>query len=141
MKRDYPDRPIVGVGAVIVHDGCVLLVRRAREPLAGEWSVPGGMLEVGETLRAGVTREVLEETGLRVEVGEVVDVFDSIFPDASGRAQYHYVLIDFLCRVTGGKLRAQSDVSDAKWFRPEELSALALRPNIEAVLRKAFGSL
>src|SRR5437016_3127334 len=112
-QRAYPDRPIVGVGAVIVADGRVVVVRRAVAPLAGEWSVPGGMLELGETLRHGTAREALEETGLVVEPGEVLDVFDSIFPDANGRAEYHYVLIDFLCRVTSGDLRAGSDVSDA----------------------------
>jgi ADP-ribose pyrophosphatase YjhB (NUDIX family) len=98
VKRDYPDRPIVGVGAVVVSDGRALVVRRATEPLKGQWSIPGGMLELGEKLREGIAREVLEETGLEVEVFDVLDVFDSIFPDLEGRTQYHYVLIDFLCR-------------------------------------------
>ncbi len=99
MKRDYPEHPIIGVGAVIVNGDRALIVRRDTEPLKGEWSVPGGVLELGEKLRDGVAREALEETGLRVEVGELLDVFDSIFPDAEGRTQYHYVLIDFLCRT------------------------------------------
>src|SRR5664280_1060422 len=103
MKRDYPEQPIVGVGAVIVDDHRVLLVRRASEPLKGEWSVPGGMLELGEKLRDGVCRETLAETALQVEVGEVLDVFDSIFTDGDGRTQYHYVLIDFLCRRISGE--------------------------------------
>src|SRR5690348_13495424 len=112
MKRDYPDRPIIGVGAVIVQGGRALLVRRNTEPLKGEWSVPGGVLELGETLRDGVRREALEETGLKVEPGEVLEVFDSIFRDHQGRTQYHYVLIDYLCRVVGGDAVAGSDVSE-----------------------------
>ncbi len=115
MKRDYPEHPIIGVGAVIVQAGRVLLVRRDTEPLRGEWSVPGGMLELGEKLRDGVRREVLEETGLDVETGDVLDVFDSIFTDALGRTQYHYVLIDYLCRPLSGEARAGSDVSDVRW--------------------------
>ena len=114
MRRDYPDRPIVGVGAVVVQNGLALVVRRATEPLKGEWSIPGGMLELGEKLRDGIAREVLEETGLIVEVGEVLDVFDSIFPDAEGKTQYHYVLVDFVCYPKTGTLQASSDVSDAK---------------------------
>ena len=106
MKRDYPERPIIGVGAVIIHRDRVLLVRRATEPLKGEWSVPGGMLELGEKLRDGLRREVLEETGLQVEPGEVLDVFDSIFRDEQGRTQYHYVLIDYLCRAISEEAKA-----------------------------------
>src|SRR5438270_12938273 len=113
-KRDYPDRPIVGVGAVIVRDGRAVLVRRGGEPLAGEWSIPGGVLELGETLRAGAEREALEETGLVVEAGEVLDVFDNITRDAAGREQYHFVLIDFLCCVKSGELRAGGDALDAR---------------------------
>ena len=138
MKRAYPDHPIVGVGAVIIHNGRALLVRRATEPLRGEWSVPGGALELGEKLRDGAAREALEETGLRVEVGEVLDVFDSIFPDAEGRTQFHYVLIDFLCRPVAGEATAGSDVSDVKWVTEPELAELDLRPSIAQVLRKAF---
>src|SRR5215469_17030914 len=121
MKRDYPEHPIIGVGAVIVPNGRVLLVRRDTEPLRGEWSVPGGLLELGEKLRDGVSREVLEETGLVVEAGEVLDVFDSIFADDQGQTQYHYVLIDYLCRVISGEARAGSDVCEVQWAREEEL--------------------
>src|SRR5271169_2961639 len=112
MKRSYPEQPIIAVGAVIVDGSRVLLVRRATEPLKGEWSVPGGMLELGEKLRDGVRREVLEETGLVIEPGEMLDVFDSIFTDGRGRTQYHYVLIDFLCRPITGEAKAGTDVSD-----------------------------
>ena len=138
MKRDYPDHPIVGVGAVIIHEGRALLVRRATEPLRGEWSVPGGVLELGEKLRDGAAREALEETGLAVEVGEVLEVFDSIFPDAEGRTQYHFVLVDFLCRVIAGEAVAGSDVSEVKWVTLTELSGLALRPSVFGVLSKAL---
>src|SRR5271165_761427 len=138
MKRDYPDHPIIGVGAVIVRDGRALLVRRNTEPLKGEWSVPGGVLELGEKLRDGAAREALEETGLHIEVGEVLDVFDSIFPDAEGRTQFHYVLIDFLCRLVSGEATAGSDVSEVKWVTEPELAELNLRPSIAQVLRKAF---
>ena len=138
MKRDYPDHPIIGVGAVILQNGRALLVRRATEPLRGEWSVPGGALELGEKLRDGAAREALEETGLTVEVGEVLDVFDSIFPDADGHFQYHYVLIDFLCRPLSGEAIAASDVSEVKWVTEADLDHLGLRPSIAQVIRKAF---
>jgi 8-oxo-dGTP diphosphatase len=138
MKRDYPDRPIVGVGAVIVRDGRAVIVRRGGEPLAGEWSVPGGVLELGETLRQGAEREALEETGLNVRAGEVLEVFDSIVPDASGRTQYHFVLVDFLCDCVSGELRAGGDAADARWIALDDLPGLALRSSIEGVLRKAF---
>jgi 8-oxo-dGTP diphosphatase len=140
MKRDYPERPIIGVGAVIIQGDHALLVRRETEPLKGEWSVPGGALELGEKLRDGAAREVLEETGLRVEVGEVLDVFDSIFADDGGRTQYHYVLIDFLCRPVSGKAVAGSDVSAVKWVTESELAGMALRDSIVAVVRKGLAA-
>jgi 8-oxo-dGTP diphosphatase len=138
MKRDYPEQPLIGVGAVIVSGGRALLVRRASEPLRGEWSVPGGLLELGERLRDGVRREALEETGLEVEAGEVLDVFDSIFTDPLGRTQYHYVLIDYLCRPVSGEAHAASDVSDVRWVGLEALPAMALRDTIEQVVRKGI---
>jgi len=138
MKRDYPDRPIVGVGAVIVSEGRALLVRRATEPLKGEWSIPGGVLELGERLHDGVRREALEETGLDVEPQEVLEVFDSIFADGEGRTQYHYVLVDYLCRVLGGEARAGSDVSEVKWVSLVELDMIELRDSIKRAVRKAL---
>jgi 8-oxo-dGTP diphosphatase len=140
MKRDYPDRPILGVGAVIVSHGRALLVRRATEPLKGEWSVPGGALELGEKLHDGVRREVLEETALEVEPQQVLEVFDSIFNDGQGRTQYHYVLIDYLCSVTCGEARAGSDVSEVRWVAEDELAALQLRESIGHVLRKGLAA-
>lgn len=140
MKRDYPDRPIIGVGAVIVNEGRVLLVRRATEPLKGEWSVPGGVLELGEKLHDGVRREVLEETGLAIEPQQVLEVIDSIFNDQEGRTQYHYVLIDYLCRVTSGEPLAGSDVSEVVWIEAAELGGLQLRESIERVVRKGLSA-
>ena len=140
MKRDYPERPIIGVGAVIVAGDRALLVRRATEPLKGEWSVPGGVLELGEKLREGAAREALEETGLQVEVGEVLDVFDSIFTDADGRTQYHYVLIDFLCRPLACEATAGSDVSEVKWVTESDLASTKLRDSIAQVVRKGLAA-
>src|SRR3954465_15729235 len=114
MKRDYPDRPLVCVGAVIVHDAKAVIVQRGTEPLKGQWSVPGGALEIGETLRECAVREALEETGLRVEAGEVLEVFDAIYREPDGRIQYHYVLIDFACRLIAGELKAGGDAVQAK---------------------------
>jgi 8-oxo-dGTP diphosphatase len=138
MSRLYPSLPIVGVGAVIVHNGEVLIVRRANPPLQGEWSIPGGALDLGEKLRDGVAREVLEETGLVVEVGPVLDVFDSIFPDSEGRTQYHYVLIDYLCHPRSGTAVAASDAAEICWARPEELLALGMKQVTIDVIRKAL---
>ena len=138
MKRDYPDRPLVGVGAVIVDQGRVVVVRRSHEPLKGEWSIPGGVLELGETLRAGAIREALEETGLTVEPGEVLEVFDRIVQDPEGRTQFHYVLIDFLCRPVGGEVKAGSDAADVHWFIRDELPALNLAYDANEVVLKGL---
>src|SRR5215475_916534 len=139
--REYPDRPIVGVGAVIVDragEGRVLLVRRGAPPLQGEWSIPGGAVELGETLRAAAEREALEETGLVVEAGEVVEVLDRVLPGGDGRVQYHYVLIDFLCHARGGELRAGGDALEAVWAGEGELSKYRLEKPAMDVITKAF---
>jgi len=140
VKRDYPDRPLVGVGAVIVENGRVVVVRRAHEPLKGEWSIPGGVLELGETLRSGVAREALEETGLTVEPGEVLEVFDRIVHDPEGRTQFHYVLIDFLCSRMRGELRAGADASEARWITAAELDTFSIADSAAAVLRKGLST-
>lgn len=141
MRREYPEAPIAGVGAVVIHGDSVLLVRRAHEPLKGRWSLPGGVLELGETLEAAIAREVLEETGLAIETMLVVEAFDRISRDDAGRVQYHYVLVDFLCRVTGGSLAFASDAMDARWVTRPELNAhgiYALEPFTVTVIEKAF---
>ncbi|HEV2729094.1 MAG TPA: NUDIX hydrolase [Terriglobales bacterium] len=138
MNREYPDRPFVGVGAIIVDDGRVLLVKRGHAPLAGEWSVPGGVLELGETVREGVVREALEETGLTVETLELLGVFDRVVRDLDERTLYHYVLIDFLCQRVSGELCAAGDADEARWFRAEELANLPLAKDTAAVIQSAL---
>ncbi len=112
MDRSYPDRPIVGVGAVVLFDGRVVLVKRSHEPLAGAWNLPGGAVELGETLEAACAREIREETGLVIDVGPVIDVFDRIMFDSAGKVEYHFVLVDDVCRAVGGTLVCASDASD-----------------------------
>ena len=137
-RRKYPDRPYVGVGAVIVQDGKVLLVKRKYEPLAGQWSLPGGAVEVGETLEACLIREMLEETGLEVSVGPVIEVFDRITHDEDGRVMYHFVLVDYLCWPTGGVLRASSDVADAVFADPRDLFQYDLTSKATSVVERAL---
>jgi 8-oxo-dGTP diphosphatase len=130
MQREYPLAPLVGVGAVVVNEGRVLLVRRGREPLRGHWTLPGGVLELGESVTSAVVREVLEETGLTVEPVELVELVDRIYREGE-RIRYHYVIADYLCRVTGGQMRAGSDADEARWVEHAEWnshSALALDP-------------
>ena len=136
--RQYPERPIVGVGAVIVEAGKVLLVKRRYEPLAGHWSIPGGTLELGETLEEGITREMREETGLEIEVGPVIEVFDRIILDPDRRVRYHFVLVDYLCWPIGGDLQAGSDVEDAVLVEPEALDAYDLTVKARAVIARAI---
>ena len=138
MKREYPESPLVGVGAVIVKESRVLLIRRGTPPLLGEWSLPGGVLECGETLREAVAREAREETGLAVEPGEMLGVYERVIRDDEGRVRYHYVLIDFLCRAAGGDLKAGSDAADVRWFTRDELPALNLAYDANDVVRKGL---
>jgi 8-oxo-dGTP diphosphatase len=136
--RKYPPRPVVGVGAVIVVDDRVVLIKRKYEPLAGQWSLPGGTLELGESLEAGVAREIREETGLDVEVGPVVEVFDRILLDVEGRVQYHFVLVDYLCRPIGGQLQAGSDVDDAVLVAQSDLPNYHVTAKATAVVERAL---
>jgi ADP-ribose pyrophosphatase YjhB (NUDIX family) len=138
MKREYPDFPLVGVGAIIIEDGRVLLVKRGHPPLAGEWSIPGGVVEVGETLREAAIREAREETCLRVEPADLLGVYDRVSRDDDGGTVYHYVLIDFLCRRVGGEARAADDADEVRWFTLEEAGELALPEDTAEVIRLGF---
>ena len=144
-SREYPERPVVGVGGVIIEDGHALLIRRGSEPLRGEWSIPGGTLELGESLQEGVARELLEETGLVVRVLELIEVFDRIFPDESlspseGKQQprFHFVIADYLCECVSGEPRAGSDVTDVAFATEGELGEYRLTETATRVLKKAF---
>ena len=137
-SRQYPERPIVGVGAVIVDEGKVVLIRRRYEPLKGHWSLPGGIVEIGEALEAALTREMLEETGLAVDVGPVIEVFDRITRDEEQQVRYHFVLIDYLCWPTGGTLRAGSDVDAAIWADPATLADYALTEKATSVIQRGL---
>ena len=135
--REYPPRPIVGVGGVVFVGGRVLLIKRRFEPLAGRWSLPGGALEVGETLAEGLAREMKEETGLDVEVGPVVDVFDRITRDEQGRARFHYVLVDYLCSVRAGTPAAGSDVAEVALVETGDLARYDLTSKTVEVIGRA----
>jgi 8-oxo-dGTP diphosphatase len=135
--RAYPVRPVVGVGAVIFDAERVLLVKRGHEPLKGEWSVPGGCVEIGETLEEAVAREVLEETGLKVDVGPVVEVLDRVRRAPDGRVEHHFVIIDYLCRVRGGALAHASDADDVQWVSIGEIGPYRISEKASAVIAKA----
>jgi 8-oxo-dGTP diphosphatase len=138
MKREYPDSPLVGVGAIIIDDGRVLLIKRGHLPLAGEWSIPGGVLEVGETLREAAIREAREETCMTVKPADLLGVYDRVIRDHDGRTLYHYVLIDFLCRRVGGEAQAADDADEVSWFTQEEAGELALPEDTAEVIRLGF---
>jgi len=138
VTREYPDRPFIGVGAVIVQDGRVLLVRRRYEPLAGQWTLPGGAVELGETLAGALTREILEETGLAIEVGPIIEVLDRITRDETGRVRHHFVLVDYLCWCTGGRLAAASDAEAAVFAEPADLDGYRVTPAAAAVIAKGL---
>ena len=140
MGREYPKQPLVGVGGVVIDRDRVLLIRRGCEPLKGEWSLPGGLLELGEELTAGVRRELLEETGLEVEPIEGILAFDRIVREGV-RVKYHYVIVDYLCRRKRGRLRPASDVVDARWVRRKDLPQYHLTDMATAVIVQAFGML
>jgi 8-oxo-dGTP diphosphatase len=138
MKREYPDRPLVGIGAIIIENTRVLLIKRGQPPLMGEWSIPGGMLELGETVHEAAIREAKEETGLTIEPGELLGVFDRVIRDEKGQVQYHYVLIDFFCRQISGEMLAAGDADEARWFTKEEAANLPLAKDTAEVVRRGF---
>lgn len=140
MQREFPSAPLIGVGAVVVHENRVLIARRGNPPLKGHWTLPGGVLELGETLAEGVAREVMEETGLIVEPVELVELIDRIHRQ-DGRIQFHYVIADYLCRVTGGALQAASDADAVRWIERSEWNshtALTLDPMTVRVIEKGW---
>jgi 8-oxo-dGTP diphosphatase len=138
VTREYPDRPFIGVGAVIVQNGRVLLIRRRYEPLAGQWTLPGGAVELGETLAGALTREILEETGLAIDVGPVIEVLDRITRDEAGRVRHHFVLVDYLCWCAGGDLAAASDAEDAAFVEATDLDRYRVTPAAAAVIAKGL---
>jgi len=140
-SRRYPSRPFLGVGALIFEDGNLLLVERAKDPLRGHWSLPGGIVETGEKLEDAIRREVHEETGLEIEPLSIFEVFERVVPDAEGKTEYHYVVIDYLCRSVGGKLEAASDVSRAAWVAERNLRDYRITEGTLAVVGRAFAKL
>jgi ADP-ribose pyrophosphatase YjhB (NUDIX family) len=145
MAREYPDRPVVGVGGVVIENGLALLIKRGSEPLLGQWSIPGGTLELGESLQQGVARELLEETGLEVQVLDMIEAFDRIFLDPAAansndksRPKYHYVIVDYLCERLAGEAQAGSDVTDIAYATEQELEKFQMTSTAMRVLRRAF---
>jgi 8-oxo-dGTP diphosphatase len=141
MKREFPEVPLVGVGAIIIEDDRVVLVKRLHPPLQDKWSIPGGVLEVGELVREAAVREAREETGLIVEPGELLGVYDRVLRNPEKRVQYHYVLIDYLCRRVAGDVAAASDAAEVRWFTRDELPALKLAEDTLDVIGKGFARL
>jgi 8-oxo-dGTP diphosphatase len=145
LSREYPDHPVVGVGGVVIVEGRALLIRRGSEPLRGQWSIPGGTLELGESLERGVARELLEETGLEVRVLELIEVFDRVYQgDDADRSplrngpKYHFVIADYLCERISGEAIAGSDVTHVAFARQDELDGYGLTETATLILRKAF---
>jgi ADP-ribose pyrophosphatase YjhB (NUDIX family) len=138
-KRDYPEAPLVGVGAVIVQDGKILLIKRAFDPGAGKWSIPGGLVEIGEKLSEACEREAEEETGISIEVLELINAFDMIDRDENGKIKYHYVLVDFLAKPVGGEEKANSEVTEIKWVTHREAKAMDLTRTARRALDELFG--
>ena len=135
-SREYPKFPLVGVGAVIVRDKEVLLIKRAAPPKEGYYSIPGGLVEVGERVEDAVRREVYEETGLKIEIEKLIAVMDNIIKDEEGRVKYHYILVDYLAKPIGGELRVSSDASDVKWVRFDRLKGIKLTETAKKLFRE-----
>ncbi len=138
IKREYPETPIPAVGAVVIHQGKILLVKRAKDPSRGYWSIPGGAIELGERVREALKREVKEECGIEIEVGPVLEVVDSIHRDADGKVRFHYVIIDFLAFPKELEVLPSSDAEEARWFSPEELDDILLPSGTRELLKRAI---
>ena len=136
--RRYPEHPLLGIGALIFEGGCILMAQRGKAPLMGQWSLPGGLVETGESLENAVRREVLEETGLEVKPLGVLEIFERIMRNAGGAVEYHYVLLDYICRVTGGTLCAGDDASRVQWVERRALKDLHITEGTLAVIEKGF---
>jgi ADP-ribose pyrophosphatase YjhB (NUDIX family) len=132
--REYPERPLVGVGVILVKDRQILLVKRGHEPNKGMWSIPGGLIKLGETAEEAAIREVREETGLEVSIGAVAGVFNVIIKDSDSKIKYHYVIIDYFGEVVGGMLRPGTDVTDARWFWLDEIGDVETSPTVRKAL-------
>jgi ADP-ribose pyrophosphatase YjhB (NUDIX family) len=138
-SRRYPARPLLGVGALVFDDhDRILLIERGKEPLKGFWTLPGGLVEPGERLEEALRREIVEETGLEVEAREVVTIFERIIQDEDGRVEFHYVIVDYLCHLRGGTLRAASDVAKAAFVERHGISAYRMAPGTPPVIEKGY---
>ncbi len=138
MNRRYPDRPFAGVGAIVFRGTEVLLVKRGSPPAVGKWSIPGGLVELGESLEAAVCREVLEESGLEVRTIDLVAALDRVILDPEGRIEYHYILLDFLCEIVGGQIQAGTDAEECRCVPLEELDLYEMTRGTGQVIRRAF---
>jgi ADP-ribose pyrophosphatase YjhB (NUDIX family) len=138
MAREYPEHPVVGVGAVVVRDGKALIVKRAHEPRKGEWSLPGGLLELGESLQDAVRREIKEETSLDIDVGPIIETFDRVHRDDHGKIRYHFVIVDFLCWANGGDAAPGSDADGVAWVTPAEIDDYGINAHAKAVILRGL---
>jgi ADP-ribose pyrophosphatase len=135
-NRWYPRQPLVGVGAVVIENGQILMIRRSKEPSKGKWSIPGGMVELGETLYEAASREVNEECSIKIRIKRVLDATDTILRDDNGRIKYHFILVDMLAGYVSGEVKAQSDAEECRWFTPEEIKGLDIPPSLRDMFKR-----
>jgi len=141
LKKEYPKQPIVGVGAIIIHNGKMLIVKRGSDPGKGKWSVPGGLVELGETVKEAVEREVLEECNLKVEASHLIDIVDNIIRDKNGRIKYHFIILDFFAKLRGGKLKPNSEIIEAKWVPIDEVEKYDLTNTFREFMKRNLSKL